>query len=283
MGYMRFNYKSRALGRYVDVTVLMPTENYTYAADNNYSRHGNAKPVRLFEPGMKFQTVYVIHGGGDDDTMVTRYTNIERYARENNVMVVAPNVVHSFGVNTRYGVDYSDFICIELPIVIQTLFASSPKREDNFIVGFAMGGNAALASAILHPEKFAVCVDMSGGIGATMDTEMFKDELRNRPRADFPLVNSTFGDPDKIDGSDLDLYYHAKKNLEEKKELCKIIVICGSEEFIKKRVARDVAKLEELGYDYEYIEPEGYKHDWVLWDHYLQVILDEILPLERKK
>ena len=30
MGIMRFNYRSQSLGRYVDVTVVYPTDNYSY-------------------------------------------------------------------------------------------------------------------------------------------------------------------------------------------------------------------------------------------------------------
>ena len=103
---------------------------------------------------MEFQTVYLIHGGGDDDTLTYRYTNAERYAQENNVMLVTPNVSNSFGVDTQYGVNYQRFISEELPVVIQSLFASSDKREDNFIVGYAMGGNAALGTAIMNPDKY---------------------------------------------------------------------------------------------------------------------------------
>ena len=37
---------------------------------------------------------------------------------------------------------------------MQSLFASSPKREDNFLLGMAMGGNAAVATEIkTEPEK----------------------------------------------------------------------------------------------------------------------------------
>lgn len=46
------------------------------------------------------------------------------YAQENNVMLVTPNITNSFGI-----------------------------REDNFIVGYAMGGNVALGTAIMHIKR----------------------------------------------------------------------------------------------------------------------------------
>ena len=85
MGYMRFNYKSRELGRYVDVSIVYPIERYTYDLDAHPAASRPTRQYLPMEPGMKFRTVYLIHGGGDDDTMIYRYTAAERYARENNV------------------------------------------------------------------------------------------------------------------------------------------------------------------------------------------------------
>ena len=203
MGIMRFNYRSQMLGHYVDVTIVYPTDNYSYYDIKKEKKgiHDETHPEdwkQVYHPGMKFQTVYLIHGGGDDDTLTYRYTNAERYAQDNNVMLVTPNVTNSFGVNTEFGIRYQDFLGEELPAVVRALFASSEKREDNFIMGYAMGGNVALATAIQHPEQFACCVDMSGGIGMTLDTKTLQDELRSDHFKNFlPIYNGSFGDPDK--------------------------------------------------------------------------------------
>ena len=69
-------------------------------------------------------------------------------------MLVTPDIANSFGADTDYGIAYQSFIGGELPLVIQSLFASSSKREDNFIMGYAMGGNTALAAAINYPHRF---------------------------------------------------------------------------------------------------------------------------------
>ena len=287
MGIMRFNYRSQMLGHYVDVSIVYPTDNYSYydIAKDRKGIHDELHPEArkpVYYPGMKFQTVYLIHGGGDDDTLTYRYTNAERYAQENNCMLVTPNITNSFGANSEYGVRYQDFIGEELPAVIQALFASSPAREDNFIMGYAMGGNVALATAIMHPDKFACCVDMSGGIGLTLDTKTLQDELRGDHFKNFlPVYNGTFGDADKIPGSRHDLYSIAKKFVDDGAELAKFYIVCGSDEFIRERVERDAALLTELGYDTEYIVAEGYKHDFNLWEDYIRTALNELLPLKR--
>ena len=141
----------------------------------------------VYHPGIKFQTVYLIHGGGDDDTLPFRYTNVERYAEDNCVMLVCPDIANSFGLDTSYGKKYSTFLCEELPVLIRSYFPSSPERKDNFIVGYAMGGNAALGNALLHPENYSFCVDLSGGIGFTPRTQMLKDELESEHFSHFPV------------------------------------------------------------------------------------------------
>jgi putative tributyrin esterase len=231
---------------------------------------------------MKFQTVYLIHGGGDDDTLTYRYTNAELFAQNNKVMLVTPNIANSFGADTNYGAKYSTFLTEELPVVIQTLFASSPKREDNFIVGYAMGGNAAFGNALMHPDLFDTCVDISGGIGYTVNTQTLKDELDgDHFKNNWPIYNTTFGESTELDNSRHDMWAIAKKNTANIDKMPKFIFIVGSNEFIKDRARADYDLMKELGYDATYVNAEGHKHDFKMWNEYLEITLDKLLPLKR--
>ena len=276
MSYMRFNFRSQTIGHYVDVSVCFPTDEYSYYPQGNGVRFAyDERKKAVYQPGMKLQTVYLIHGGGDDDTLTYRYTNAERYARKNNVMLVTPDIANSFGIDTQYGVRYQTFLSEELPVVIQSLFCSSPEREDNFIMGYAMGGNIALGTAILHPDKFAECVDISGGIGMTLDTKTLQDELSG------DLYNASFGAAERIEGSPYDLFSVARRNLEEKRDLTRLHLIVGSDEFIRARVENDARILKNLGYPSDLLVKEGYRHDFALWDEAIRYSLDELLPLKR--
>ena len=89
MSLMRMNYRSQQLGKFVDISVVFPTDRLTVPEKmlGTSTRHVAVDSVRNYEyvPGMKFQTIYLIHGGGDDDTLVYRYSNAERYAQDNNL------------------------------------------------------------------------------------------------------------------------------------------------------------------------------------------------------
>ena len=283
----RFNYRSQALGEYTDVTVVIPTDGFSYYDVSQGARehvgHGAPRRMPVYHPGIKFQTVYLIHGGGDDDTLPFRYTNVERYAEDNCVMLVCPDIANSFGLDTSYGKKYSTFLCEELPVLIRSYFPSSPERKDNFIVGYAMGGNAALGNALLHPENYSFCVDLSGGIGFTPRTQMLKDELESEHFSHFPVFTNSFGPADALEGSDHDLAAVIRRGQAEGVEFPKLYIACGSREFIRARVEGDVAALREMGVELEYELAEGYDHNFDMWDVYLRKAFSQILPLKRSK
>ena len=116
----------------------------------------------------------------------------------------------------------------------------------------------------------------------TLNNETLRRELNSDHfRSFFPLYVHSFGDPDGIEGSAFDLYAAAKRNLEKGVAVPDIDIVCGSEEFIRDRVEDDVRLLCEMGYPVRYICPEGFKHDFSLWDAYLAKTFDELLPLKR--
>lgn len=281
MGMMQFNFRSQTLSANVNVTIVYPTDKLAYY-DMSVPRHhgGHEKREDRYVPGMKFQTIYLLHGGGDDDSLVYRYTNAEAFAEENQVMLVTPSIVNSFGIDTVYGMYAYTYLTEELPVVIQSLFASSPKREDNFIMGFAMGGNAALGAAIRRPDLYSACVDLSGGIGLTLDTEELKKNLNSHR---FELYPGSFGKPEDIDDSDYNIYRFATENIAKGVEMPKFFLGAGGDEgAIRDRVRNDARILKELGLDVSYDEPAGYKHDFRYWDKYFKIAMNEWLPLKRR-
>ena len=281
MGFIRMNVLSQALSRYVDISIAIPMENMSYFPPDKPRHHVMpGMPMKpQYHPGLQFQTVYLLQGGEADDFYMFRHMNLERYARENNVMIVCPGMANSFGVDTAYGIEYSAFAAEELPAMIQTLFPSSPKREDNFVMGVAAGGNAALYNAVRFPEKYAVGVDCSGGIGEHFGP---RDTFGGRIASHFPIAGTTFCPPEEHEGSIYDLDYLTKKHIENGDELCKLVFIHGSEEGrIGESVKKDAERAKELGYETEYYCVEGGRHNDEFWDEQFKRILGTILPLKR--
>lgn len=284
MALLQYNFKSQCVGRNVNVTIVLPTDGLSFYDPSEAERYGHNPITKVmqdtYRTGMKFQTVYVYHGGGEDNSVTNRFAALERAAQENKVMLVCPDI-QFFGTDCAGG-NYFTYLTQELPRVIQTILPSSPKREDNFVMGYAMGANVALGVSILRPDLFSACVDISGGIGMTLQTSTMVEELAgDHFRRYMPSYLIAFGEAENFPDSAYDLYPVAKRKKESGEALTDFTIICGSKEFIRKRVEDDVKQLQELGYPVQYLCLEGYDHDWRTWNEYLVRVLDEILPLKR--
>lgn len=281
MGIMRYNFRSEVLSLNVDVTITYPSGQLTfYEPEEPEKRVGPFRRAQNpYRQGMKFQTVYMLHGGGDDDTLMHRLTRLEHYAEQNCAMTVTAQVKDSFFMDTVSGFRYFTFMTEELPTVIRSLFASSDKREDNFVVGMAMGGNAALALAMKRPDLYAACVDLSGGIGCSIDTDNFIEEVRT---IELERIRSAFGDPEKLRGGPYDLGYYARRNKEEGIAVPELFLGVGEQDFIRDVVRKDRDAFRALGYEFTYEEAPGCGHDWDFWDQYIKKAFYEWLPLKRK-
>ena len=108
------------------------------------------------------KTLYLLHGLTDDRTGWTRYTAVERYARERGLAVVLPEVQRSFYTDMVYGLPYFTYVAEELPAVCRRMFGLGAAREQNYIFGLSMGGYGTLIHALTHPEKFRAAGVSSG-------------------------------------------------------------------------------------------------------------------------
>ena len=288
MALLSYNYNSQALGHYITLHVAIPAMALSYFdADSDTAKKMNPvanKNTRVkYNADMKFQTLYLIHGGGDGGDLPYRFTHIEETAEKNKLMVVTPDIPNSFGVDAPYGENYFTFLTEELPVVMEGLFHASPKREDRFVAGYAMGGNVALGMAVIRPDLYSMCIDMSGGIGMTLSTQTMIDELNgDHFKNFFPRYNASFGPAESFAGSKFDLYPIAKKHKEDGDLLSDFIIACGSKEFIRYRVEKDAEILKELDYPVKYVLAEGYDHDFAMWRDYLDIAVNEWLPLKRE-
>ena len=276
MGLLRYQFRSETLSLSVNVTVTYPSERLSPEGREGDGGFGKLFPCR---PGMKFQTVYLLHGGSDNDSLPVRFTNLERYASENCVITVCAQANDSFYVDTAYGFRYFTFFTEELPCVVRTLFASSPAREDNFLLGFAMGGNGALSLALRRPDLYAAAVDLSGGIGCMVDEEAFRRQMK-----EIPMVRlcHAFGSLEDYANQESNLTRWAEKGREHPERMPKLFLAVGEQDFIRDSVRRDRAALLRNGYPIHYEEAPGLGHEWEFWDRYFCKALREWLPLKRQ-
>lgn len=277
MAVIKMNFLSQALGMQTNVTICLPT--YSFADSMN----GRSQ---VYIPGMKYQVLYLLHGGSGDDSDYVNFTNIVRYADDNKIAVIMPCGYNSCYTDSEDGsAKYYTYIVDELPKICETLFPLSVKREDTFIAGLSMGSHGAMKIAMNHPERFAAVLLMSGastrpGVPTIVPTHNGIFDF-DAPRLKVPLGNiaARLEDPDYIRGTVNDVYAIAKKNAADGKTLPKVFFRVGDCDHALYRAQLAEKDLRSWGYETKFEVVPGLGHEWDLWDDTLRLALREWLPI----
>lgn len=230
----------------------------------------------IYRPERKFPTLYLCHGGTGDSTTWYRYTQLELYLNEKNMMSVSIDAPETFYCDMRYGRRYFTYLTQEIPRLVQALFPSSPRCRDNFIMGFSMGAHGAMKAALRCPDIFGAVMSISGA----------KDQVKMRELAeqrgigaDFAFTDAAFGPKDSVPGSENDLLHLAKQLAESGKEPPKIFTACGTEDYGLALCREFHEYLNSLGLQNQFITQPGI-HDYFFANRILKLTLDELFQIE---
>ena len=218
-----------------------------------------------------FPTLYLLHGMGDDCTVWTRRTSIERYAEDRGLAVVMPDTRLGWYANTHAGESYFDHASDEVVQFSRRMLPKlSRRREDTFAAGVSMGGYGAFRCALHRPDVFSKAASLSGALDAAAIA---------RPGGTLGAPaywRDTFGPRAEIPRSDHDLF-HAAELLQRNRP--KLWMWCGRSDFLYADNLRMRDHLRAQGYDLTYAEGPG-DHTWKYWDAQIQRALDWLIPEE---
>lgn len=279
MAVLKMNFLSEALGMQTNVTICLPT----FSFEDSFNGRSS-----VYVPGMKFQVMYLLHGGSGDDSDYVNFSNIVRYADENKLAVIMPCGYNSCYTDSPDGsAKYYTYVTEELPRVIETLFPVSTRREDTFVAGLSMGSHGAMKIAINNPEKFAAALIMSGssyrpGVPRMVPCKNGVFDLEaatSKPPMSMGAISDMIDDPDFIKDTVNDVYAIARKNVEEGKELPALFFRVGDCDTALYRATLAEKELREMGYETKIEIVLGMRHEWDLWDDTLRLALREWLPI----
>lgn len=265
MALIQVNFMSKTLMRTVPMNVILPVDKMVF-------------PGMIVREDKPYKTLYLLHGVFGNYTDWISGTKIQRWAEENDLVVVMPSGDNMFyvdnpGVNNYYG----EFIGKELVEITRKMFPLSHKREDTYIAGLSMGGYGALRNGLKYHDTFGCIAGLSSaliidGIENRTDDVPFFIESRS-------YAEGCFGDLTKVADSDMNPKWLAKKLVEDKADIPKIYMACGESDSLLK--ANDDFKnyLDELGIDVTFEVGPG-AHEWDFWNTYIKKVI-EWLPLEK--
>lgn len=264
MAFIQMNLYSQSLMRQVPVNVILPVDKLLFPG----------MPEREDKP---YKTLYLLHGvlGNYMDWVVG--TRIQRYAEENDLVVVMPAGDNAFYVDQPKGNNfYGEFVGKELVKLTRKMFPLSHKREDTFIGGLSMGGFGAMRNGLKYHDTFGYIVSLSGALFVEAFPERTNDSPMFFERRDY--IENCFGNLDEVVESDKNPRYLIKKLLQEGAEIPKIYMACGLEDHLL-GANRDFAGfLKENSVEATYEEGPG-AHEWDFWDTYIKKAI-EWLPTE---
>lgn len=121
--------------------------------------------------------------------------------------------------------------------------------------------------------KWLSCAMIVDGLAERTNEIPFFIESRN-------YAEAVFGELDKIKGSDMDPAWMVRQMSEDKKELQKIFLACGTEDFLLEANHKLCDTLQSVGAELTYEEGHG-GHEWDFWNQYIKKVVDW-LPLEKE-
>ncbi len=215
--------------------------------------------------------IYLLHGMKGTSSSWFNLTAAQRYARENNLVLICPQAHNSFYADNYFGENYFTFISEELPKKLHKLYNFPKEREKTFIAGLSMGGYGAMLLGLGRPDLFAACATFSGAVGITQTEYINKDDPFAK-RYLRPILGM-----DYKQRQELDVAYLAKKISELSKEKQpRILSTCGTEDFLYKPNIAFKNYMQTLPVDFTYMEWPG-EHDWYFWDKSLILAIDFFL------
>lgn len=247
MGLMHFSFLPQSLGFHTNVYVILPFD---------------SKKVKKDYP-----VLYLLHGGGGNAQDWIRYTSIERYAEENEIAVIMPEVGGmSFYGDMVHGYKYYTYITQELPMVLNCFLPISDKREDHFVAGLSMGGYGAYKWAFDKPEFFAAAANLSG-ISFTEDIfDENRGEFERQAKQDQRgICNLVWGGYENMVGTKNDTRYMVTHAIETNADLPRMYASVGTEDFSYEYAKKYLEFMKSSGIEVEYLELPG-GHEWKVWD-----------------
>ena len=212
----------------------------------------------LFEDEPK--VLYLLHGLSGNEDEWTRFSKIEYYAKKYNFIIIMPRVDRSFYCNTKYRLDYFDYIADELPEIMARWFRINTDRDSTFISGESMGGYGAVKIGLSRPDKYAGI----GALSGVLDYDSFARMIRNNEWPDM-----TSEELDVLYDEDTPMMLAEKAVILKKKP--KLIQLCGTEDFLYENNQVFRKHLEKIGYEHVYREGPG-EHAWPYWDKAVQYV-----------
>jgi enterochelin esterase-like enzyme len=225
-----------------------------------------------------YPVLYLLHGGGDDQTGWVQFGQVQHIA-DNNIIQgkVTPMIIVMPDANTGqrgYFNDikgdwrYEDFFFQEFIPYIEKQYRIRSEKQYRAVAGVSMGGGGSFMYALHHPEMFSSSCPLSASTGP-LSKDVAKKYYEQRGFKDFT-------------DAELDTYYKRHSVLPlldsmaaDQKKAVRWYIDCGDDDFLYEGNSQVHIAMRKLEIPHEFRIRDGV-HGWVYWREALPEVLDFI-------
>ncbi len=254
MSVIQVKLRSRTLRRPADFTMFLPDDFIPAAMEGNphYDR-----PIK---------TLIILHGYTVDSYEWLYHSFPDEQSTKYNLAVVIPDCDSSFYLDRPgTGNAMGSYVGAELIEYLRKTFGLAKTREDTIIAGYSMGGFGALHTALAHPDTFSCALGLSNALIVYDIAGMKPGPQPGNVLADYDYYREVFGDLDAVTESENNPEVLVDKLLKEGKELPRLYMTCGDNDFLLQSNLRFRDFLKGRGVSVEYVQGEGV-HDFAFWN-----------------
>lgn len=263
MALFTLDFKSRQLNAPTEVKVLLPDVPTGSPPKDHYSK--------------KLKVLWLLHGMNSDPNDWLLKTNIGRYVRYYDIMVVFPTAINTSYSNLTYPeYNYWNYLNDELMPMIQGWLPASTDPKDNYIGGFSMGASGTMMLGFTRPELFNGLIILSN---APRDVEYLrplrdltsaefeawaKENLKDTPQryiyriSKYPTVGAYL---DSCENT-----WDRFSEVVKAGKLPKTFAGCGTKDYLYPHFVNWKKYAEQLDADITFEEVEGLGHEFEYWD-----------------
>ena len=192
-----------------------------------------------------YPTIWLLHNIGGNHADWSRFTMAEALTGRAGFACIMPSIDFSFCANIDSG-RYEDFLAEELYRYCCTMYPISTHREAHFLLGYGLGGYAAMRLALARPDRYVGACSINGANIAQLFPSIPDVEQENQCALSLPPLNQA-----TLCGSQFDLYYLAQSIVSGGLPRPRLWGYSSKDSETADQMKKDALFLQEAGLHYE--------------------------------
>ena len=223
-----------------------------------------------------YPVLYLLHGGGDDQTGWVQFGEVQRIADEaiRNGTATPMVIIMPDADTGRRGYfnapdgkwNYEDFFFQELMPHVEKTYRIRQDKRYRAIAGLSMGGGGSFLYALRHPELFSSACPLSASCGP-LTLEGAKEQLARDNK------DATYTD------AQVEAYYKYRSVLaqidavpDDQKKAVRWYIDCGDDDFLYEGNSLVHIAMKKKEIPHEFRVSDG-AHNWTYWRKSLPTVL----------